>query len=454
MKPTRSKLLVLSLAVIVLAGIAARIVAKSGGAKDGAGEIAKNAVRLNEVLTNEMSDTEGLKGLDSKVRTYMQQWELKGAQLSIMRNDSLLYAKGYGWADEENDVKMSPSISMRVASVSKLLTAAGIMVLKDRGEISLQDKVFGPEGILNDSTFTLAITDKRHFNITVEDLLRHKGGFSGFDPMFNTRTIMMQNHLRNAPDNKTLTRLILRRRLKFDPGTSQSYSNFGFMLLSEIIEKISGEPYEDFMQKNVLYPAGCFDMHIAYNYYKDKYPGEARYYVPSNEELVDEYNNSGRKVIRCYGGNDIRALAGAGAWVTSTPELARFVASIDGRPGVPDILSAEAVKEMVEYFDENTFSLGWNDTHPEKGWSRTGTFSGTTALVKYFPDGECWIFVSNNSTWKGPNLAKYTSGLFNTLRQRYSSELPKQDLFNAKETSSKKSDESDNSEDEAKLYFD
>ena len=84
---------------------------------------------------------------------------------------------------------------------------------------------------------------------------------------------------------------------------------------------------------------------------------------------------------------------------------------------------------MVEYFDENTYSLGWNDTTPEKGWSRTGTLSGTSALVKYFPDGECWIMITNSSTWKGPGLAKYTNSLFVSCRESCKGELPCRNLF-------------------------
>ena len=108
----------------------------------------------------------------------MQEWNLRGASLAIMRNDSLLYAKGYGWADEEKGVKMEPRILLRLASVSKLITATGIMKLQEEGKLSLDDRVFGPDGILSDSTYTAAITDPGCFRITVEDLLRHKGGFT------------------------------------------------------------------------------------------------------------------------------------------------------------------------------------------------------------------------------------------------------------------------------------
>ena len=132
---------------------------------------------------------------------------------------------------------------------------------------------------------------------------------------------------------------------------------------------------------------------------------------------------------RCYGGNDIPMLLGAGAWCGSPIEIARLVASIDSRDEVPDILSPEAVAQMTEYFDQDTYSLGWNDTNPEKGWSRTGTLSGTSALVKYFPDGECWIMITNSSTWKGPSQARLTDELFKECRTVCSPALPHRNLF-------------------------
>ncbi len=406
-------------------------VAGSCGCKKEADVDPRVPVRLNEVLTNELSDTTDLAKLDAKIRRYMRQWQMHGAQLSVMRNDSLLYSKGYGYADEENGEAMEPYHILRVASVSKLVTATGIMLLQEHGRLSLKDTVFGERGILCDTALTVSIRDKNYYKITVEDLLRHKGGFTqrAGDPMFSTRTVMMQNRLDEAPDAETLVRCVTKRRLGFRPGTSQSYSNFGYLLLSMIIEEVTGEEYEKWIRKNVLEPAGCYGFQMANNYYKQKHKGESRYYVPSNEPLVEEYNNSGRQVIRCYGGNDIHALSGAGAWVASSAELARFVASIDGHPSVPDILSQESVDAMTEYIDKKTYGIGWNDIGPELGWVRTGTFSGTTALIKYYPDGECWIFVSNTSTWKGPGHARYTSALFSELRREYGHLFPKRDFF-------------------------
>ena len=327
------------------------------------------------------------------------------------------------------DQEMQPSHIMRMASVSKLITAVGIMVLQDRDSLSIKDTVFGPTGILNDSLFTTVIKDRNYRKITVEHLLRHQGGFYR-DPLFSSRDVKHQLQLDNPPVKEDFYRLVLGRRLKFMPGTSQDYSNFGYLLLSEIIEKVSGMPYEEFIRTNVLAPAGCYDMHIGGNYYDDKLDNEVRYYTHNGDgKFIEDYTDNGVMVERCYGGNNIPLLSGAGAWCASPAEIARLVAAIDGRPEVADIISQEAFEQMTEYFDKATYSLGWNDTDPAKGWSRTGTLSGTCALVRQFPDGECWIMITNTSTYKGPSQARYTETLFKQCRELYSEKLPTRNLF-------------------------
>ena len=380
---------------------------------------------INSVITNEMST--GADKLDRDMKTFMQRWWIKGLSLSVMRGDSLLYAKGYGKADE--DVPMSAAHIMRIASVSKLITAAGIMKLQEQGKLKLSDKVFGPSGILNDAVYTAAIKDKNYFKITVEDLLRHESGLSirRGDPMFTTRDIMYIYRLKEAPDHETLTRLMLTRPLGYQPGKSRQYNNFGYMLLGMIIEKVTGQDYEKWTRKEILEPAGCLDMHLAKTYYKDKYPNEVRYYMQDNDPLVPEFNNSGDSVVRCYGGSDVRALGGAGAWVASTPELARFVAAIDGNPGVKDILSIKSVRAMTVDTGEHKYGLGWNDVGDT--WIRTGSLAGTNAIVYRFPDGECWILVSNTHNWKGPRFSTRVKEFIRQCHERYSAVLPKQDLF-------------------------
>ena len=392
---------------------------------------ANHRMHLNDTLTNAMSSQPELHAMDSIMQRYLKRWEIHGAQLAISRHDSLLYARGFGYADKDRQISMEPSYIMRMASVSKLVTATGIMKLRDMGKIRLSDKVFGPKGILNDTFYVNSIRDKRYFDITVEQLLRHKAGFTNYagDAIFSTRYIMQQNHLTTPPDHRTLLRIVLRRHLGYTPGTAQRYCNIGYTLLSLIIEKRTGMSYENFMQRYVLNPAGCYDYHIAGNYLKDRRKNETVYYMHSSSVPVPEFNNSGRMVVRCYGENDITTALGAGAWVASAAELCRLVASIDGDRTVPDVISPQAVKLMTQEMPYHQFSLGWNFTPRNRPWIRTGSLVGTSALVLRYPDGECWVFITNTSTWKGHKFSQDTMALFEKLRKRFGSKMPKRNMF-------------------------
>ena len=378
---------------------------------------------LNSRLTNDLSR---LPAMDAVVDSFMNFWSLKGVSLSVMRNDSLVYARGYGRADGAQP--MVPGTLLRMASVSKLLTAVGIMKLQERGKLVLDTPVFGPFGVLTE--YDDYITDDNYYLITIEHLLRHQAGFTqrGGDPMFSTASMMRTIGTSKAPTQEQLTRNLLKRPLEYLPGTDQEYSNFGYLLLSMVIEKLTGEPYEDWMQREVLRPAGCTDFHIGGNFYADRFPGETRYHMHKEAKPISSFDGRGQ-VERCYGGNDIHGLSGAGAWIGSTPELARFVATIDGLPGLADQISAFSVYQMTQRLSDEIFSLGWVDCTDEGEWTRTGSFSGTSALVKLYPDGECWILITNTSTWKGSRFSRDTGALCKNLRSRFGDQLPERDLF-------------------------
>lgn len=384
------------------------------------------SVDLNRTLKNSDSS---LDSLDMEFRTFMKRWNIRGISFSVMRNDSLLYSKGYGFADEPLGKEMTPGTILRVASVSKLITAIGIMVLVDRGELSLRDKVFGDGAPLEE--FNACIRDDRYYRITVEDLLRHEGGFStkGGDPMFSALKMREKYGFKEAPDADALVRKLVGERLEWAPGTRCEYSNLGYLLLSMVIERVTGCCYEDWMQENVLKPAGCVDMHLAHNYYEQRYPNETRYHMQSYDHMVKEYNGSGRDVQRCYGGNDIRLLSGAGAWVTSSAELARLMAAADALPVVGDVISEESVRDMVRWYDYDTYPLGWISSDICGGRSRTGTLAATNALVKYYPDGECWIMITNTNIFWGSKFSRYTTRLLNKCKEEFSSRLPERNMF-------------------------
>ena len=116
----------LTVIIVIIAAICRCSCSCSSHHKD-ADTLVDRGYRLNEHLTNENAGGAEFEEMDSVIARYLRRWEINGAQLAISRNDSLVYARGFGKADE--GVAMQPSHIMRMASVSKLVTAVGVMKL-------------------------------------------------------------------------------------------------------------------------------------------------------------------------------------------------------------------------------------------------------------------------------------------------------------------------------------
>lgn len=358
-------------------------------------------------------------GIDSTILAYMAEYGIVGAQLAVMRGDSLLYVKGYGYADRVSGEEMEAWHRMRIASVSKLVTAVGIMKLRDMGLLKLEDKVFAPGGVLASYSSN---ADPRFNDITIEHLLRHQAGFTAKveDPLFCVGFL----------DGRQTLRKELSHPLAFTPGSSQEYSNVGFFALSVVIEEITGKAYEDWMQQNVLFPMQCYNFRIGGNYLDERYPGEVRYHMHPGSKTDEDYHGGGIQVEKCYGSNNVRATLGAGGWITTAAELCRMVAGIDGDWGIGDILSEDSIARMTQFVSPDVYSLGWNDTNQVGIWTRTGSFSGTTALIRnYSWDGDCWVLLTNTSTRHASRIVKYSSAMIMELRARYWYDLGNRDLF-------------------------
>lgn len=381
-------------------------------------------------LSNKASDYPALSKMDGEIERFIGRWNIKGLSLAVTRNDSLLYAKGYGWADKEKGEEMTPTKIMRLASASKLVTAIAIMRLVEEGKLKLDSKVFGQDGILNDTAYSNAIKDPRLFDITVDNLLQHKGGFGmgAGDPMFNTKDIISSKHLDAPPTNEELTQIVLGRKIAFTPGQGFRYSNFGYMLLSLVIERVTGKSYWDFVTEEVLHPAGCYGFRPATNYYAERNENEVRYYGPDTVQ-VEEYNGSGRMVERVYGGSNVNGLLGAGGWCASASDLARLVAATDKYPHVSNIISNESIDSLTAYAKEGKISRGWSEIDEQGKWRRTGTLSSTHTLIERFPNGECWVMITNSGVWTGHNFSHDMTKLISNLRARYSQLFPRRDLW-------------------------
>ncbi len=389
-----------------------------------------NSIRtVSYRISNALSEFDKSHYIDHKLSYFMKRWELEGVSLAVVKDGRLVYAKGYGLADKENNIKVEPWHIFRMASVSKLVTATAIMKLKEDGVLSLEDKVFGKKGILNDSIF-LNIKDRKTENITIEHLLRHEAGFpvKFGDPMFSPLTIANSMDIDLPIDFNTIVQYVLKRRLRCTPGTRGSYSNFGYALLSKIIEEKTGLSYENYVKTKIFEPCGVYDMHLANNVRNDKFINEVCYYEQNESPKIKAYNGSGEYVYRSNGGNDIRCLSGAGAWVGSAAEMLKFVSCIDGDDNKPDILTKESIDYMTNKVKGKS-PIGWMKVDYLNNWWRTGTLAGSTVLLKKQSDGVSWILVANTSSWRGANFPKTINYEMSKILRNII-KWPEYDLFN------------------------
>ncbi len=379
-------------------------------------------------ITNFYSEKEEFKNIEKQVSRFMKREHMVGASVAVAKDGKLVYAKGFGYADRENEILVEPYHLFRIASVSKLVTAVGIFKLIEEGKLSLDRHVFGPDGILNDSVY-LHYRDKKVENITVLNLLNHSGGWTTRwgDPMFMPTVVARKLHKPLPVNQQDIIQFVLSKRLHFKPGTMSYYSNFGFMVLGEVISKVSGMPYEKYIQTHVLYPQGIFDMKIGGSYLKDRNEYEVKYYEPEVTYYVEDYSGSGEMVLRSYGGNDMKTLGAAGGWVASSTDLLKLLLAIDEMPSVKDALSRESIEQMVTPVSPGMSPLGWRRVN-KYGWFRTGTLAGTSALMVRKSDGLEYVVLFNTGNWKGPKLA---TDIFRMMERgtRGVKEWPDYDLF-------------------------
>ncbi len=390
---------------------------------------------INHAINDSLSDLQETKKMERTIERFMDRWEIKGASFAVMKDGKLLYSKGFGIADSASGDSVNVGNIFRIASLSKLITATGIMKLWEDGKLSLDQKVFGEKGILNDSAF-LDIKDPRIREITVEHLLRHQGGFStrAGDPLFCMPAIARSRHIDHPMTVDDMVQFAASTRLRFRPGAGNAYSNLGYVVLGKVIEKVSGMPYETYIQDSILKPIGCYDMHIGYSEADKHYPNEVHYYEPSDAEPVECYDGSGRMVPRSYGGSDLQILGSAGGWVASPTELMKFITAIDPNDSKPNILKPATIAYMTER-DTRKFPIGWMRTTAHNDWSRTGSLAGSSAMLKRQSNGYTWVFITNTSSWSGSRFPNKIGAMIRTALNNVK-DWPDRDLFiNAANTS-------------------
>jgi CubicO group peptidase (beta-lactamase class C family) len=159
-----------------------------------------------------------------------------GASVLVMKNDSVVFKKGYGIADMESGTPVTAATNFRLASVSKQFTAMSVMLLAEQGMLSYEDRIskFFPD------------FPAYGFDITVRHLLTHTSGLVDYESVMpDTQTVQVH-------DADCLTLMHAVDSLYFPAGSRYAYSNTGYALLALIVEKVSGQRYADYLKKNIF----------------------------------------------------------------------------------------------------------------------------------------------------------------------------------------------------------
>lgn len=361
----------------------------------------KNEERVQ--LTNSFSDLPELQPIDSMVNRVMRSLRLEGATVALVKDERLVYAKGFGMADKLSQEKVEPYHRFRIGSVSKLITAIAVLKLVDDGKLSLDDFVFGENGVLKGGPYA-KVSNRNVYRIKVKHLLNHTAGWSLItygDPMFIPHKIHKMDNVSYPIEFDDVVRFVLTRHLPYRPGTRFNYSNFGYCLLGRVIESVTDEDYEEWVNDNILMPNGIRNMEIAGNFEDDRLENEVKYYDYSvdNEQL--SFTGSGEMAYKPYGADDIEMLGPAGGWIANSIDLMRVLVMVDGySKRYEDILSDELIDKMVNGVGGVSRPLGWRSVRGEHWW-RTGTLSGTSALLTRDLNGYSWVIVSNTTPRRG-----------------------------------------------------
>lgn len=339
-----------------------------------------------------------LVNFDAAMLDLLSDHNVPGGQLAITYQGRLVYNRGFGYANTSTMTPVQPESIFRIASLSKPISSIAIMHLVENGLLSLSDTVFGANGILNDTTYS-NILDSRINNIVVENLLDHSGGWNrdiSGDPMFNSYAIATAMGVTPPADPVTVIRYMLANEmLDFTPATDYNYSNFGYCILGRVIEKVTGQAYEDFVRNTILLPLNISNMRLGYNLASNQLPDEVTYYMYPGAPLAYSVYDNTTQVPWPYGGFNVEAMDAHGGWVCSAANLVKLLTAVDGFSSKPDILLPATISTMVDpSANDPYYALGWS-VNSFNNWWHTGSLSGTSTMFVRANNEMNWAILLN-----------------------------------------------------------
>jgi CubicO group peptidase (beta-lactamase class C family) len=208
--------------------------------------------------------------ITDKIDSLFSQWDKTsspGCAVGVVRNDSLIFSKGYGTANLEYGVPITPETIFHMASVSKQFTAYSILLLERQGKLSLEGDIHKYLNWFPD------LKEK----ITIRNLLNHTSGIRDQWELLAIAGTRLEDVITQDQVIKILAK---QQALNFEPGTDWSYSNSNFTLLAEIVRSVSGQTLRQFTDSAIFRPLGMKNTHF-HDDYTEIVPNRSYSYVPA-----------------------------------------------------------------------------------------------------------------------------------------------------------------------------
>jgi CubicO group peptidase (beta-lactamase class C family) len=290
--------------------------------------------------------------IEKFVAPYLQMQDFSGAIL-ISENGKILFKKGFGWSNLETRRPNTAQTKFRIGSLNKQITAAAILLLEEKGKLKTEDTV---------SRF---FSDFPNGNqITIQHLLTHKSGFTKYVPYKNGGS---------QPTSAELLQIIGSLPPEAKPGERYNYSNAGFVLLALIVEKVSGQTFQQFLTENIFKRLGMENSGISFGQSKELATG---YVTGLGTEIVPAPS------LDVFNYETFSTVEDLNKWQ---------IGLYDGKLLRP----ASLEKMTTDYGDRYGYGLSVNKTS-RRYFGHDGVISGYNGFVTYFPDEKLSIVLLGN----------------------------------------------------------
>ena len=354
----------------------------------------------------------GLQSIDETMRRFMARYPIPGASLAISDNGRLVYSRGFGYADVAAKEPVEPEDLFRIASISKPITAVAVMQLVERGKLDLDAKVYDILDTYEPHLEEGVEFDERQRDITIRHCLQHRGGWDrdkSFDGMFQSAKFARAMGEKPPASHDAIISCMMGTPLDFTPGERFAYSNYGYCLLGRVIEKITGQKYDEYVKEHVLKPVDVTRMAIGATLLPGRKEGEVRYYAPVRGPSL--FSGDEKKIVPSpYGVWDLEAMDSHGAWIASAVDLVKFASAFDDAEQSP-LLKEKTIETMYERppglaaHDKDGkelpgfYSAGWrvecDKDGKVKSESHGGALDGTNTKMVRRADGRNYAILFN-----------------------------------------------------------